>query len=96
MKKVLLSVFLPIFSLLSAQDHQMNTLQEAEAKSALSRMQFQSNANTGNYDVKYHRLELEVNPSVAQISGHVTTYFEAKSPLDQITFDLSAFGRLPL
>lgn len=90
MKKVLLSVFLPIFSLLSAQDHQMNTLQEAEAKSALSRMQFQSNANTGNYDVKYHRLELEVNPSVAQISGHVITYFEAKSPLDQITFDLSA------
>ncbi|MEZ4792231.1 MAG: M1 family aminopeptidase [Gelidibacter sp.] len=66
-----------------------NSLREAEAKAALNRMEFRANPNTGNYDVTYHRLEMNVNPTQAQISGNVTTYFEAKSPMDQITFDLA-------
>ncbi len=65
------------------------SIREAEAKSALSRMAFRANPNTGNYDIKYHRLELNVDPSQAHISGDVTTYFEAKSPLSQIHFDLA-------
>ncbi len=65
------------------------SISEAEAKAALNRMQFRANPNTGNYDVKYHRLEFNVNPTQAQISGDVTTYFEAKAPMDQITFDLA-------
>ena len=48
-----------------------------------------ANVNTGIYDVKYHRLEFTVDPSVAFIAGAVTTYFEAKSNLNQITFDLA-------
>ncbi|RXJ52622.1 M1 family aminopeptidase [Gelidibacter gilvus] len=82
-------LFLFIFSSLYAQDHQMNEIREAELKSALNRMQFRPNANTGNYDVKYHRLELEVDPAVAYINGQVTTYFEATSNLNQIVFDLT-------
>jgi aminopeptidase N len=70
-------------------DNSVGSIQEAEAKAALHRMEFRANLNTGNYDVKYHRLKFNVNPSEAQISGNVTTYFEAKSPMSQITFDLA-------
>lgn len=85
---LLLLLFFPSF--LNAQDYHTSDISVAEAQSALHRMQFRPNANTGNYDVKYHRLELEVDPSVAFISGDVTTYFEAKSNLDQVVFDLAA------
>lgn len=85
---LLLFLFFPSF--LNAQDYHISDISVAEAQSALHRMQFRPNANTGNYDVKYHRLELEVDPSVAFISGDVTTYFEAKSNLDQVVFDLAA------
>lgn len=89
MKNSTLVLFLIFSSFLSAQNHQFSDLREAEMKSALNRMQMRPNANTGNYDVKYHRLELEVDPSVAFISGDVTTYFEATSDLNQIVFDLT-------
>ncbi|MCB0445696.1 MAG: peptidase M1, partial [Gelidibacter sp.] len=67
----------------------LNEVREAEAKAALNQMLFRANLNTGNYDVKYHRLELNVNPTQAFISGDVTTYFEAKENLNQVTFDLA-------
>lgn len=90
MKNMLVLLFLFVFTFSYTQDNQLNTLREAELKSAFNRMKFKTNANTGNYDVKYHRLALQVNPSVAQISGAVTSYFEAKSPLTEITFDLAS------
>lgn len=62
---------------------------EAEAKSASSRMYYRANANTGNYDVKYHKLDFTIDPSVASISGVVTTHFEAKENMSQIIFDLT-------
>jgi len=61
----------------------------AEAKSALRQIIHRANLNTGNYDLKYHRLELDIDPSVAFISGDVTSYFEAKENMSEITFDLS-------
>ncbi len=67
-----------------------HSITEAEAKSALSKMLYKANLNTVNYDIKYHRLEFTVNPSAAFISGDVTTYFEAKKNLNQITFDLAS------
>lgn len=77
------------FASFAQEDVSLTPISEAEAKSALNRMAFQANPNTGNYDVKYHRLEFNVNPTQAQISGDVTTYFEAKEPMDEITFDLA-------
>jgi hypothetical protein len=62
---------------------------EAETKSALAMINGTRNPNTGNYDVKYHRLEFEVDPNVSFISGDVTTYFEAKETLNEITFELT-------
>jgi len=67
----------------------LNEISESEAKSALRAMSIQANLNTGDYDVKYHRLEFDVDPSSAFLSGEVTTYFEAKSNLSTVTFDLA-------
>lgn len=89
MKNIFTFLFVLVCSVFNAQDEQLQALKEAEMKSALQRMEFRASPNTGNYDVKYHRLELEVNPSVAQIQGVVTTHFEAKTALNQITFDLA-------
>jgi len=40
------------------------------------------------YDVKYHRLEVTVDPSVRAISGQVTHVFQALAPLQEVVFDL--------
>lgn len=87
LRSVLLLITVSTFA--QNDDTSINSLRESEAKAALNRMAFRANPNTGNYDVKYHRLELNVNPTQAQISGNITTYFEAKSPMTQIHFDLS-------
>ena len=65
------------------------SIHEAEVKSALKKIAFKINPNTGNYDLKYHRLEFNIDPAVNQISGDVTSYFEAKEDLNEITFDLA-------
>ncbi|WP_179375593.1 M1 family aminopeptidase [Winogradskyella wichelsiae] len=90
--KQFLGYLILVFTLqISAQDfHEtLNGIRDGEAKSAMNRILSSQNANTGNYDVKYHRLEFNIDPSVASISGNVTTYFEAKEDMSEITFDLA-------
>ena len=87
MKKKLLLIVILISSALFSQV-EMDII-EAETKSALAMINGTRNPNTGNYDVKYHRLEFDVDPNVSFISGDVTTYFEAKETLTEITFELS-------
>ena len=67
----------------------LESVRVAEAKAALNKMFFRVNSNTGNYDLKYHRLEFNLDPSVNFISGNVTTYFEAKENMNTVTFDLA-------
>jgi len=67
----------------------MKMIVESEQKTAAKKLAYKANVNTVNYDVKYHRLEWEVDPSKAQIKGKVTSYFNALQDMDQITFDLS-------
>ena len=86
------SCLILVFALnINAQDYNetLHAIRSAEANSALRQIMNAQNANTGNYDVKYHRLELNIDPSVATISGDVTTYFEAKEAMTEITFDLA-------
>ena len=45
--------------------------------------------HTLNYDVKYHRIELDIDPNFYNIEGIVTTYFESKESISNIKFDLS-------
>lgn len=91
MKQILGSLILVFAIQLNAQDYNktLNAIRATEARTALLQMRNSQNANTGNYDVKYHRLELDIDPEVAQISGDVTTYFEAKAAMTEITFDLA-------
>ena len=92
MRIPLLTLFCLLSFNLFSQDFN-ETLEDvriAEAKSALSQIMHRANLNTGNYDLKYHRLELDLDPSVAFLSGDITTYFEAKDNMSDITFDLSS------
>lgn len=48
-----------------------------------------SNANSSNYDVKYYRLNIEVDPAVLFIKGDITTYFVAsQNNAGSMEFDL--------
>jgi aminopeptidase N len=91
MKQFRVCLFLVFAFQINAQDYNetLNAIRASEAKTALRQMMSSSNPNTGDYDVKYHRLELNVDPSQALISGDITTYFEAKETITEITFDLA-------
>ncbi|OIQ30971.1 MAG: peptidase M1 [Bacteroidetes bacterium MedPE-SWsnd-G2] len=90
--KSLLFTLLTVFGVsmyTQGQRMQLSDIVEAEAKSAKDIVNYRINLNTGNYDIKYHRLEFNVDPNAAFISGDVTTYFEAKENMAEITFDLA-------
>jgi aminopeptidase N len=86
------TIILPLLFLVSffsfSQNFQSEDISEAEAKAATGWFGEPVNMNTGNYDLKYHRLEFTVNPSQAFITGKVTSYFVAKENLNTITFEL--------
>lgn len=92
MKRILFLVFVMLSVITNAQiiiDNDHSAIVESETKSALKIIQGTKNLNTGNYDLKYHRLEFTVDPAVAFISGDITSYFEAKENLNEVTFELS-------
>jgi aminopeptidase N len=91
MKKLILLPFLIFTLLINAQDYNkdFSNVVMSETNVASKKINAVRNLNTGNYDLKYHRLALNVNPNVAFIDGAITSYFEAKENLDQITFELS-------
>lgn len=88
MKNKLLLVCLLFQGLIYGQIFTIEDIAEAESKAARDLTQFRANANTGNYDLTYHRLELNVDPASSFISGDVTSHFIAKQDLSTITFDL--------
>lgn len=88
MKKLLLP-FLLLTSFLSiSQNFRTNDISEAEAKAATGLFTAKRNLNTNNYDIKYARLELDIDPTQAFISGKVTSHFEAKENINTVTFEL--------
>lgn len=50
---------------------------------------YNENPNTLNYDLKYQRLELSLDPAAQFVSGTVTSHFQAKQNISSIYFDLS-------
>jgi len=95
MKYKLLYIFILFYTLSYSQkienilDDNLIEIIQSEQKNAKSKITFKANPNTTNYDLKYHRLEWLVDPTLAFINGVVTSYFEAKNNLNSITFDLS-------
>lgn len=88
MKTLLLPILILISFLSFSQNFHSDDITEAEAKAATGWFGKQVNMNTGNYDLKYHRLEFTVNPSQAFITGKVTSHFVAKENMNTITFEL--------
>ncbi len=87
--KTLVLPFLFLTSLFTfSQNFQSENISEAEAKAATGWFGQSVNMNTGNYDLKYHRLELTVNPQQPFISGTITSHFIAKENLNTVTFEL--------
>ncbi len=85
----LLSIFSLQFVFCQTPVDEIKDIARTEANQAMVMVQSQANLNTGNYDIKYHRLEFDIDPNVAAINGDVTTYFEAKEDLSSITFELT-------
>ncbi len=66
---LLLCYFITFTFLGQDYNKSFGSIQKAEAKKALSKMAFKVNINTGNYDIKYHRLAFNLDPAIAFISG---------------------------
>lgn len=68
---------------------EFDQLVQAEKRAAAKKMRIQTNPNTYNYDVKYHRLDLTIDPADQYISGEVTTKYVAREDLSSVVFELS-------
>ena len=89
LKQITSALLLILFSsAVFSQESAIERIAKKEKKSALRVMSFQSNPNTSNYDITYHKLELNVNPAIHTISGKVTTDYIALSDMNTLTFDL--------
>jgi len=84
---ILLSFYTLIAS--AQQDKAHQDLIMRERSRALSKMLRQTLANTGNYDIKFHRLVLTPSLTSRYLSGEVTTYFVPNQDISQIEFDLN-------
>jgi aminopeptidase N len=67
----------------------INSIAEAEMKSASQLMSVQVNPNTANYDITYHKLEFTINPTVKFVTGKITTTYTALANMNTITFDFA-------
>lgn len=92
MKKIYLLAFAVVFSGLSAQHHE-----EAERKMLIGKemsryakmVDYNVNPNTLNYDLRYQRLELNLDPTQQFVSGTVTSHFIPNTAMSSIYFDLT-------
>ncbi len=81
------AVSLAVFSQTPATD-QSNFIQ-TEAEHYKTLIDYNVNPNTLNYDLKYQRIELQLDPAVTYISGKVTSHFVANENISAIYFDLT-------
>lgn len=92
MKKLYLLAFAFAFSGYSAQHHE-----EAERKMHIGKemaryakmIDYNVNPNTLNYDLRYQRLELDLDPNEQYVSGTVTSHFIPNANISSIYFDLT-------
>lgn len=69
---------------------QTSQIIEAEKKSASMKHHSPSSRALSNYDLKYHKLEWQVNPMVREITGKITSHFIPSSSVSMIEFDFSS------
>lgn len=93
MKKYLLALLSVIYYVSSAQnsDYNREELIAKEQKKFAAKMAIGNiNPNTLNYDLRYQRMDLTIDPAVYNIGGSVTSHFIPTQQLSSIYFDLSA------
>ena len=66
----------------------MNELINNESRTFTKKYNFNS-THTSNYDIKFHRLEFNIDPNIFHISGEITTYFIPSINLGNIKFDFT-------
>ncbi|MFN8277586.1 MAG: M1 family aminopeptidase [Chitinophagales bacterium] len=66
--------------------HPVNGAVHRQARADKENLQF---ANTADYDIIYHRLQLQLQPSVRALQGQVTSYIKPLKSIDTIAFDFS-------
>lgn len=77
-------------TVLAQENLEMKGLMAKEMKSFTAKMNAgNTNPNTLNYDLQYQRMDVTLNPSVAQISGSVTSHFKPTQVMSSIYFDLT-------
>lgn len=89
--KKLYPLFLFISTLFLAQsmaEREAMIMKEMKSFSRLS-SGYNVNPNTLNYDLKYQRLELDLDPAVYYVSGKVTSHFVPNQNISSIYFDVS-------
>ena len=92
MKKLSFLIITLFFVQMNAQKNE-----EAERKSMIKSelqqyskmLNYNVNPNTLNYDLKYQRLELDLDPAVQYVSGTVTSHFVPNTNISSIYFDFS-------
>lgn len=95
--RYLLVVLYTTVSLSILAQHEVNTvckdlshIVEMEKRGKDQLLNFKSNEETHNYDLKYHRMEWTVDPAENYISGEITSYFvPTEEDFQQINFDLA-------
>ena len=86
---LVLSVF--VFQQFCAQNENIErkAMMAKEMKSFAGKMAVgNTNPNTLNYDLRYQRLDLTINPAVYNVSGSVTSHFKPNQSMSNIYFDL--------
>jgi len=100
MKKLYLLFIFSIFFFTSfSQEKQTYSCSEGKQKLYGKLFQFDEskyqNKSSFNYDVKYYRLELTVDPAVRYINGTITSYFEITGgDMSSMAFDLNHTGMM--
>lgn len=83
-------VILVVFTLtLAVGKTQLNQIIEAEKRGALVNKELSNSRAVNNYDLKYYRLQWQVDPMVREITGQVTSHFIPSASISLIEFDFS-------
>ncbi|HLP14017.1 MAG TPA: M1 family aminopeptidase [Flavobacteriales bacterium] len=91
MKKAIYSTFLLciLSQIGNAQLESLHQVIQGEKRAASQHFNAPTTRALNNYDIKYHKLEWNVDPMIKYIAGKVTSHFVPAGSLSFIQFDLS-------
>jgi len=69
---------------------QINKIIESEKRAALIKKNGLTSRAVNNYDLKYHKLEWAIDPTVRAIEGKITSHFIPSASVSMIEFDFSS------